>query len=56
MNPAMRFKVVVLPDPDGPRKVRNSPRLICRSIWSSATASPYAFDIPSMPRIVSSLI
>src|SRR5262245_18115337 len=36
----MRRSVVVLPEPDGPSIVKNSPRGISRSIESTATMSP----------------
>jgi hypothetical protein len=39
-KPAIRFSVVVLPDPLGPRKVMNSPGAIVRSMPPRATDDP----------------
>ena len=36
-------RVVVLPQPDGPSSVKNSPGGMCRSMPSTATTSPKAF-------------
>src|SRR5438477_3551137 len=46
-KPAMIRNVVVLPDPDGPSSVKNSPAVTCRSTLSTATTSPYVFLIPA---------
>src|SRR5438105_282013 len=46
-KPAISRRVVVLPEPDGPRSVKNSPRATSRSTWSTATTSPYVFRIPT---------
>jgi len=39
-KPAIIRSVVVLPDPEGPSIVKNSPCAISRSIVSTATTSP----------------
>src|ERR1700722_20802771 len=39
-NPAARLSSVVLPQPDGPSRVMNSPRLIDIDTLSSAVTSP----------------
>src|SRR5437867_1717404 len=41
-KPAMRRSVVVLPEPDGPSMVKNSPCSTSRLTSSSATTSPNA--------------
>src|SRR3954468_2319743 len=46
-NPAIIRSVVVLPDPDGPSSVKNSPAPTVRSTLSTATTSPYVFLHPS---------
>src|SRR5262249_5888066 len=46
-KPAMRRSVVVLPEPEGPRRVKNSPRPTTRSTSSTATTPPYALRMPS---------
>src|SRR3954467_12346517 len=46
-NPAIIRSVVVLPDPDGPSSVKNSPAPTVRSTVSTATTSPYVFLHPS---------
>jgi hypothetical protein len=38
--------VVVLPEPEGPSIVKNSPGWISSSIESTATTSPYVLRIP----------
>src|SRR5271169_2723781 len=43
-KPANMFKVVVLPEPDGPRNVKNSPRPIVRCSRLTAWKSPYIFS------------
>ncbi len=40
-NPAIIFRVVVLPQPDGPNMAKNSPRPIEKSALSTATNVPY---------------
>jgi hypothetical protein len=40
MKPAMIRSIVVLPQPDGPRNVTNSPSATLRSTSRSATLSP----------------
>src|SRR6476661_7998580 len=39
-KPPIIRSVVVLPQPDGPRRLKNSPSTTSRSMWSTATASP----------------
>src|SRR3990172_5355995 len=39
-NPAIRRRLVVLPDPDGPSRVKNSPSRTSRSMLSTALTSP----------------
>jgi hypothetical protein len=39
-KPAISRSVVVLPQPEGPSSVKNSPPGICRSMPSTATTSP----------------
>ena len=39
-NPPMMFSVVVLPQPDGPSRQKNSPSRMSRSRGCNATASP----------------
>src|SRR6266511_3295157 len=46
-KPAMSLSVVVLPEPDGPSRVKNSPAGISRSTRSTATTSPYVLRMPS---------
>src|SRR6476469_624110 len=46
-KPAIIRSVVVLPGPDGPRSVKNSPAPTVRSTLSTATTSPYVFLHPS---------
>src|SRR3954452_18177871 len=46
-KPAMIRSVVVLPEPEGPRSVKNSPSPTVRSTSSTATTSPYVLRIPS---------
>src|SRR5918996_4365510 len=41
--PAIMSRVVVLPQPDGPRRAVTSPLLISRSIASTASTSPNDF-------------
>src|SRR4051794_37129016 len=40
-KPAIIRRVVVFPEPEGPRKVKNSPRSTSRSIPATAQTSPY---------------
>jgi hypothetical protein len=46
MNPAIIRRSVVLPHPDGPRRKKRSPELICRSTPATAVVVPYFFTIP----------
>src|SRR4029079_4863924 len=46
-KPAIILSVVVLPEPEGPRSVKNSPAATVRSTVSTATTSPYVFLHPS---------
>src|SRR3954470_16532576 len=46
-KPAMIRSVVVLPQPEGPSSVRNSPSCTARSSAASASASPYRLSTPS---------
>src|SRR3954453_22414166 len=46
-KPAISRSVVVLPEPDGPSSVKNSPSPTRRSTLCTATTSSYAFRIPS---------
>src|SRR4249919_1723071 len=41
MNPPMRLSVVVLPQPDGPSRQKNSPGSMTIETWSRAVTSPY---------------
>src|SRR5262245_29101865 len=43
-KPAIRRRLVVLPQPDGPSKLRNSPGATSRSTVSSPTTSPKRLD------------
>ena len=43
MNPPIRLRVVVLPQPDGPSRQKNSPGSMTIETSSRATASPYRF-------------
>ena len=43
MRPAMSCSSVVLPEPDGPSSVRNSPSSTASEVGFSATTSPYRF-------------
>ena len=45
-KPAIIRSVVVLPEPDGPSIVKNSPWAISRSIPATATTSPYFLVSP----------
>src|SRR5439155_496506 len=45
-KPAISRRVVVLPEPEGPSIVKNSPRAMSRSIPSTATTSPNVFRTP----------
>ena len=42
-KPAIMRSVVVLPQPDGPTIVKNSPGGMCRSMLSTAVTSPKSF-------------
>src|SRR5712691_3482104 len=46
-KPAISRSVVVLPEPDGPSRVKNSPAGISRSTRSTATTSPYVLRMPA---------
>src|SRR5882724_5388381 len=46
-KPAISRRVVVLPEPEGPSRVKNSPAGISRSTRSTATTSPYVLRMPS---------
>src|SRR3954454_13599866 len=46
-NPAIIRSVVVLPEPEGPSSVKNSPAPTFRSTSSTATTSPYSLRHPS---------
>ena len=46
-NPAISRNEVVLPQPDGPRKVKNDPRATRRSTPSTAATAPNRFATPS---------
>ena len=46
-KPAIIFSSVVLPQPDGPRSEKNSPRAIAKSARSTATKSPNSLRTPS---------
>src|SRR4051812_5001012 len=45
-NPAIILSVVVLPEPEGPSSVKNSPGSISRSTRSTAMTSPYVLRTP----------
>src|SRR5215203_5283149 len=45
-SPAMHFKVVVFPAPEGPSRTKNSPSRTSRLRSSRATTSPYSLRIP----------
>ncbi|MNT65051.1 hypothetical protein D3C72_2030010 [compost metagenome] len=45
-KPARIISKVVLPEPDGPSRVRNSPWRMSRSMPSRAVKCPYCFLIP----------
>src|SRR3954464_5641807 len=46
-KPAIRRSVVVLPEPEGPSSVKNSPRRTSRSMLSTAITPPYALRTPA---------
>src|SRR6185312_905933 len=46
-NPAIKRNNVVLPDPEGPTRVKNSPRLTTRSTPSTTTTCPKFFRTAS---------
>src|SRR4051794_36050569 len=46
-KPAMMRSVVVLPDPEGPSSVKNSPWPIVRSTVATATTSAYVLRMPA---------
>ncbi len=45
-KPPITFRVVVLPQPEGPSRQKNSPSWMSRSTGSSAMALPYRLDTP----------
>src|SRR5215470_5229003 len=47
-KPATQASVVVLPDPEGPSSVRNSPARAVSVTPSTARVAPYVFTRPSM--------
>src|SRR6476469_3242562 len=49
-NPAIKRSNVVLPDPEGPTKVKNSPRSTTRSMPSTTTTCPKFFRTASSLR------
>src|SRR5690242_17213929 len=49
-NPAIKRSSVVLPDPEGPTRVKNSPRLTTRSMPSTTTTWPKFFRMASSLR------
>src|SRR3990170_7007871 len=49
-KPAIIRSVVVLPQPDGPRKLTNSPRSAARLKSSTATTGPKCFWMPVSSR------
>src|SRR5687768_18451339 len=46
-KPAIRPSVVVLPQPEGPSSVMNSPSRTSRSMPATATVDPYFFSMPA---------
>src|SRR5215472_17187316 len=46
-RPAIRFRVVVFPQPDGPTRATNSPSATVRDTWSTAWNEPYVFTTAS---------
>src|SRR4051794_16447254 len=46
-KPAIMRRQVVLPEPDGPSSVKNSPRRMSMSTPSTATTSPYGLRTPA---------
>src|SRR5258706_14171717 len=46
-NPAIKRSIVVLPDPEGPTRVKNSPRSTTRSTPSTTTTCPEFFRTAS---------
>src|SRR5215467_5293221 len=49
-NPAIKHSNVVLPDPEGPTRVKNSPRSTTRSTPSTTTTCPKFFRTASSLR------
>src|SRR5688572_31025445 len=45
-SPASTRSSVVLPEPDGPRRARNSLSLACSETFFSAGKRPYALEMP----------
>ena len=59
MKPAMSRSMVVLPQPEGPSSVKNSPSLMYRFTWSKARSPSYSLEtslssINLLPMICSS--
>src|SRR6218665_194368 len=52
--PAMMFRIVLLPDPLGPRRLRNSRRRTASAVSCSATAPLYDLLTPSKTIMASS--
>src|SRR5579871_5299254 len=50
-NPAITRRVVVLPEPEGPSSVKNSPSPTWRSTSRTARTSPYDLRMPSTPTL-----
>src|SRR3546814_7666266 len=50
-KPASIINVVVLPEPEGPRRVRNSPRPIARSSAATARSEEHTSELQSLMRI-----
>ncbi len=46
-NPAIIRSIVVLPEPEGPRRAKNSPSTMSRSMSSTATTSPKVLVTPT---------
>ena len=49
-SPAIIRKVVVFPQPDGPRSPKNSPRSTAKETSATAAVEPYRFDMCSKER------
>src|SRR4051812_6870917 len=55
-NPASIISVVVLPEPEGPRRVKNSPRSMSRSSSSTTRAVPSYVLLTDAKRTIGSAI